>query len=452
MKGGIHLIGIILIACATSLAADWPQFRGEGASGAATGLNPPVHWDAVAGTNLLWKVEVPGLAISSPIVWGDTIFLTTAISSDKTQKFRTGLFGDTDSAKDMSPHTWKVLAYDKKSGKMLWEQTAHQGVPKTKRHPKSSQASATPVTNGKVVIAWFGSEGLYAYSTSGKLLWSKDLGLQNAGWFFDPDSEWGVGSSPVIYKDTVIVLCDRQKDSFIAAFNLKDGKELWRTARAEIPSWATPTLVKGQSRTELVTNGARAIRGYDPETGKELWSLGPNSEIPCPTPVFGHGLIFVTSGYAPVQPIYAIKVGSMGDLTLKGGKESSDAIAWSKNTGGSYLPSPILQGDQLYLVNNSGILTAYDAKTGNRLYQERIGPGGSFTASPVAASGNLYFATEDGDIYVVKAGPQYSLLAKNPMGEALLSTPAWADDVLIIRGEHHLFAIAEKEPTADNRK
>jgi outer membrane protein assembly factor BamB len=209
MKRGLCLVAVFLMACLMTFAADWPQFRGESASGIGTAANPPVKWDAVSGTNILWKAEVPGLAISSPIVWGDVIYLTTAISSDTTQKFKTGLYGNTDPVPDLSPHTWKVMAYNKRTGKLLWEQIARQGVPKTKRHPKSSQASATPVTDGKVVVAWFGSEGLYAYSAAGKLLWSKDLGLQNAGWFFDPDSEWGVGSSPVIYKNMVIVLCDR---------------------------------------------------------------------------------------------------------------------------------------------------------------------------------------------------------------------------------------------------
>jgi outer membrane protein assembly factor BamB len=241
------------------------------------------------------------------------------------------------------------------------------------------------------------------------------------------------------------VLCDRQKDSFIAAYDLITGKEIWRTARAEIPSWATPGIVQSQGRTEVVTNAARAIRGYDAVTGKELWTLGPNSEIPCPTPISGQGLIYVTSGYAPLQPIYAIKIGSNGDLTIKDGKDSSDSIAWSKNTGGAYLSTPILYGDLLYVVNINGILGAYDAKTGNRLYQQRIDTGGSFTASPVAAGGNLYFATEDGDIYVVKAGQKYELISKNPMGEAMLATPAWTDDMLIVRGERHLFAIAEKK-------
>ena len=205
-------------------AADWPQFRGPSASGVGSGSKPPIHWDAAKGTNVVWKAEIPGLAISSPIVWGDRVYVTTAISSDPTQKIRTGLYGDTDSNNDRSSHQWKVMALDKLTGKLLWQQTAHEGVPKTKRHPKSSQASPSPATNGSVVVAYFGSEGLYAYSSGGKLLWWKDLGIQNAGWFFDPDSEWGVGSSPVLYKNSVIVLCDRQKDSFIAAFDLKDGQ------------------------------------------------------------------------------------------------------------------------------------------------------------------------------------------------------------------------------------
>src|SRR5712692_5412961 len=235
----------------TAMAADWPQFRGPGASGVGDGTKPPVHWDAAKGANIVWTAEIPGLANSSPVVWGDRVFVTTAISSDAKQTFRTGLYGDTDPVADTSPHKWKVLALDKKTGKILWEQTAHEGVPKTKRHPKSSQASPSPVTDGTVVIAYFGSEGLYVYSTDGKLLWTKDLGVQNAGWFFDPDSEWGAASSPVIYQRSVIVQCDRQKDSFIAAFDLKDGKELWRTARAELPTWGTPTIVRINDRSEV---------------------------------------------------------------------------------------------------------------------------------------------------------------------------------------------------------
>jgi outer membrane protein assembly factor BamB len=432
-----------LLASAAT-AGDWPQFRGPSGSGVGDGAKPPIHWDAAKGVNIAWITEIPGLANSSPIAWGDRVYVTTAISSDAKQTFRTGLYGDTDPVDDSSPHKWKVLALDKKTGKVLWEQTAHEGVPKTKRHPKSSQASPSPATDGKVVVAYFGSEGLYAYSAEGKLLWTKDLGQQNAGWFFDPDSEWGAASSPVIHENKVIVQCDRQKDSFIAAFDLKDGKELWRTARAEIPSWGTPTIVRAAGHTEVATNGTKAIRGYDADTGKQLWTLGPNSEVTCTTPVSGQGLIFVTAGYPPVQPIYAIKVGSSGDLTLKDGKESSDSIAWSKQRGGVYLPSPLLYGEHLYTVGNNGILSVYEAKTGTRAYQQRVGEGGSFVASPVAAAGKLYISTEDGDVFVVKAGAQFELLAKNSIGEPILSTPALAGDLLIVRGVRHVFAIAER--------
>ncbi|MEX2300275.1 MAG: PQQ-binding-like beta-propeller repeat protein [Bryobacterales bacterium] len=443
MAAPVTMAMILVSAAAIASAGEWPQFRGPAASGVGDGDQPPVQWDAAKGANIKWKTEIPGLAVSSPIVWGDRAFVTTAVSGDASQTLRTGLYGDTDSVDDKSPHQWKVLALDKTAGKILWDQTAYQGTPKTKRHPKSSQASATPATNGKVVVAWFGSEGLYAYSVDGKLLWKKDLGVQNAGWFFDPDSEWGAASSPVIHKNSVIVQCDRHQDSFIAAYDLADGSELWRTARAEIPSWGTPTLVSGKDRVEVVTNGTRAIRGYDADTGKELWTLGPNSEVTCTTPVSGHGLIFVTAGYPPVQPIYAVKIGSSGDLTLKDGAESSDAIAWSKQRGGTYLPSPLIYGDHLYTVGNNGVLTVYAAKTGERVYQQRIGAGGSFTASPTASAGKLYVATEEGDIYVIKAGREYELLAKNTIGEPILTTPAFSGDLLLVRGAKHLFAIGE---------
>jgi hypothetical protein len=249
-----RLSTVLFTFASLATAADWPQFRGPSASGVGSGAKPPIHWDAAKGTNVVWKAEIPGLAISSPIVWGDRVYLTTAISSDPTQKIRTGLYGDTDSANDRSSHQWKV-------------------------------------------------------------------------------------------------------------------KELWRTARAELPTRGTPAVVEGKGRTEVVTNGSKAIRGYDADTGKELWTLSPNSEVVCTTPVTGHGLIFVTAGYPPIQPIYAIKIG---------------------------------------------------------------------------AAGNLYLASEDGDVFVVKAGAQYGLVAKNPIGEPVLATPAWADDMLIVRGAKHLFAIAEK--------
>jgi outer membrane protein assembly factor BamB len=441
VRGLALLVALMPLA---SAAQNWPSFRGEKASGVATGARTPSSWDGVKGANVLWKTEIPGLAVSSPIVWSDTVYVTTAVSSDPNAVFRHGLYGDVEPSKDLTRHSWRVYAIDKRTGKVKWERVAHEGVPKTRRHPKSSQASCTPATDGRVVIAYFGSEGLYAYDTQGKLLWKRDLGLINAGWFYDPDYEWGAASSPIIYKDLVIVQADRQEDSFIAAFRLKDGTPVWRTAREEIPSWGTPTVYEGPPRDELITHATKFIRAYDPLTGKELWRLGPNSEVTAPTPIVAHGLIFITNGYRGIQPIYAVKPGGSGDLTLAGDATSSAFVAWSSKRGGPYMPTPLVYGDHLYTLTNNGVLAAYVARTGERVYQERVaGKGGSFSASPVAADGKLYLASEDGDVFVVTATARPELVSTNPMGEVLMATPAISDGLLIVRGLKHLFAIRQ---------
>jgi outer membrane protein assembly factor BamB len=247
----------------------------------------------------------------------------------------------------------------------------------------------------------------------------------------------------VIYKDLVIVQADIQNDSFIAAWNLKNGKEAWRTQRDEVPSWGTPTIYQGKGGDELITNGT-TIRGYDPATGKELWHLGPNSEVTVATPVILDDLFFVTAGYTPVQPIYAIKAGGSGDISPAQPGESSAAVAWSKNRGGTYMPTPIVYRDQLYTCGNNGVLTSYDARSGAEVFKARLGGGGtSFTASPIAADGKLYFANEDGDVFVVRAGKSYEELAKNSMGEICMSTPAMAEGLLIVRTLDHVYGLAD---------
>jgi outer membrane protein assembly factor BamB len=409
----------------------------------ADGQDPPATWDAVKGENVLWKAQVPGLAHSSPVVWGDRVFVTSAVSSAADVPFRPGLYGDVDSVATEPSHEWKVFALDRRTGKLLWERTAHTGVPRVKRHTKASHANSTPATDGKHVVALFGSEGLHCYDVDGKLLWSKDLGTLDAGFFFDPDDQWGFGSSPILYKDMVIVQADVQERPFIAAFSTKDGRQIWRTPREEICSWGSPTVHEGPERAELLTNGTRAVRGYDPQTGAELWRLGGNSEITVPTPFVAHGLVFVASGYAPIQPIYAVRLGATGDITLQGDAEQNDSIAWSKKRGGPYMPTPIVYGDHLYTCSNNGVLTCYDARTGEQVYKGRVAgdKSAAFTASPVAADGKLYFASEDGDVFVVKAGPAYELLATNPVGEACMATPAISGGALLVRGQHHLFAL-----------
>jgi len=447
MKRFTILFFFIVLSGGVIQAQNWPQFRGPGATGVTEGAAKPVKFDGSTSQNVVWKTEIPGLSHASPIVWGNKVFVVTAVSSEKDET-RYGLYGDVAPVKNDPKHSWKIYALDKQKGTILWERVAYEGLPKVKRHPKSTHAASTPVTDGKYLIVNFGSEGLYAYDLDGKLLWKQDLGVLDAGWFYDPDYQWEYGSSPIIYKDFVIVQADIQKNSFIAAYDIKTGKLAWKTAREEIPSWGTPTVYEGAQRSELITNGTKAIRGYDPATGKELWRLTPNSEITTPTPFVAHDLIFVTSGYSPVQPIYAIKLGASGDISLKDGKESNDFIAWSKQRGGPYMPTPLVYGDLLYTCSNGGILTAYNAKTGDRIYQERLGgTGGAFTASPVASDGKLYLSSEDGDIFVVKAGPKYELLSKNPVGEVMMATPAISDGLLIVRGLNHLFAFGEGTAT-----
>jgi outer membrane protein assembly factor BamB len=258
-----------------------------------------------------------------------------------------------------------------------------------------------------------------------------------------------MASSPIIYKNMAIVQCDVQKGSFIAAFDLKTGKQLWRTAREEIPSWGTPTIYEGKLRAELVTNATRAVRGYDPATGKELWRLSGNPEVTATTPIAKDELIYIANSYRPNQPIYAIRAGAAGDISLKEGATASEHVAWSFQRGGTYMPTPIVYGDYLYTCANSGVMACYNAKTGEKLYQQRIGDkGGAYSASPVAAGGNLYFSSEDGEIFVVKAGPKYELLSVNPMGELLMATPAISDGVIFVRGQSHLFAIGEPAAAA----
>jgi outer membrane protein assembly factor BamB len=435
---------VALAASTTIDAQNWPSFRGAGAPGVADGSPTAVKWDLATGENVLWKTPVGGVAVSSPIVWGDRVFVTTAVSSDPSVGIRTGLYGDVEPVKDDSKHTWKLVALDKRSGKVMWERVAHEGVPKTKRHPKSSQATATPVTDGQRVIVSFGSEGLYAYDLDGKLLWTRDLGKLNAGWFYDPDYEWGIGSSPIIWKNLVIVQCDIQKGSFVAAFDVATGNPVWRTAREEIPSWSTPAIFEHDGKTELVTQATTFTRGYDPSNGKELWRLSGNSEITIPTPIVGPGFVIVTNGYRGVQPIFAIKPGASGDITPKDGATEGPFISWSMTRGGPYIPTPVIYRDQLYVLQNNGVLAAYDVRSGKRVYQERVGQGGAFSASPVVGDGKLYLASEDGDVFVVKAGPAYELLATNHVGQVVLATPAISDGALIIRGLKDVIAIKQK--------
>lgn len=424
----------------------WPSFRGPHASGVAEGQNLPDQWNGKSGENILWHAAIPGLAHSSPVVWGNRIFVTSAVSSDPKATFKPGLYGDGDASKDLSQHRWMIYAIDKKSGKIVWERIAYEGEPREKRHIKATYANSTPATDGRIVVAWFGSQGVHAYDVNGRALWKVDLGRIDAGAYDIPTYEWGTASSPIIWKDLVILQCDTQTDSFMIALNAKTGETVWKTDREEIPSWGTPTVASTSKGEELITNASNFIRGYDPRTGKELWRLGRSSKITAPTPIYDGDVLVVASGRGPERPIFVVKAGARGDLTLPDGKTSSDNVIWSRTGRGSYMPTPLIYNGILYVLANNGTFDAYDLKTGQELYRERLPVIGSgFSASPVAADGKIYLTNEDGEIIVVAAGPKFSHIATNTMGEMLMATPALSDGVMYVRSASSLFAVGKKK-------
>lgn len=435
----------LLLGCAlTASAQNWPQFRGAQASGVAEGRKTPVSWDVTKSQNVVWKTAIPGLSHASPVVWGERIFVVTAVGDDPNPTYVPKDRGIS-LARDEVRHAWRLYALDKRTGRVLWQQTAHEGVPRARRHIKATQANSTPVTDGRVVVALMGSEGLYAYDFNGKLLWKQDLGVLNPGLWDDRDSSWGHGSSPVIHQNLVIVQADGHAQSFIAAYDLKTGRRAWRVERGEITSWSTPTLVEAGGRAELVANGGRFIRGYDPLTGRELWRFGDNeTQVKQQAPLFAHGLVYIAGGYPPGRGFYALRPGATGDITLKPGEHSNAHLAWKADKGSPYTTTPIVYGDYLYTVSDGGVLSAFEAKTGKLVYQERLPS--SFSASPVAADGKLYLSSEDGDVFVVRAGPRFEVLATNPVGEALMATPAITDGMLILRAHKHVYAVADRAP------
>jgi outer membrane protein assembly factor BamB len=428
-----------------SSKGSWPSFRGTEASGIADGQNLPDRWDPKTGENILWRTPIPGLAHSSPVVWGNRIFVTSAVSSDPKATFRPGLYGDGDASKDRTRHRWMVYAVDKKNGKVVWERVAVEGEPIDQRHIKSTYANSTPATDGRIVVAWFGSQGVYAYDFNGRLLWKVDLGRLDLGAYDIPTYEWGPASSPIIWNNLVILQCDTQADSFLLALDGATGQTVWKIDRQEIPSWGTPTIATTSTGPQLVTNASNFIRGYDPKTGKELWRLGGSSKITAPTPVFSEDLFVVVSGRGPERPIFVVRPNARGDLTLADGKKSSDAIVWSMTGRGSYMPTPLVYNGTLYVLANNGLFDAYNLKTGAELYRQRLPLIGSgFSASPVAADGKIYLANEDGEILVIAAGEKFTHVATNSMGELLMATPALSEGRMYVRSSSSLFAIGKK--------
>ncbi len=438
---------LLLSAIATGLLAlggftgaapntNWSGWRGPEGTGISAETNLPSEWSATK--NLKWKTAIPGRGHSSPIVWGDCVFLTTDVEGEVVpgakaipHKLEGQDFLHPDSVGADRKHVFKVLCLDRATGKVLWDQTAYEGTVYDNRHRKGSYAAPTMATDGQMVYAWFGGEGdgLYCYDFKGKLMWKTPVGkIASVG--------MGPGTSPVLVDNVVVLQCDEDEGqkSFIAGIDKKTGKELWRTPRRVQSSFATPLVVRSGGRTEVVTSGFEWIISYDPKTGKELWKTKGTQSNAVPSPLAGHGMAYVYAGY-PAKKTLAIKLGGSGELA-----ESS--LAWSYDKGTAYVPSSILYGDYLYLMTDRGILTCLDAKTGKLVYEGgRIPVPATFTASPVAFDGKLLLTSEDGDTYVIKAGPKHEVLATNTVGEPVYASPAISDGMIFIRGEKSLFCI-----------
>jgi outer membrane protein assembly factor BamB len=443
----LHLT--IIAACTqtdtTPHNPQWPGFRGHSANGIAYNSFPPVSWNIEESKNIKWKISIPGLSHASPVIWNERLFVVTAVSDVENPNLKVGLYGDIESVDEDAVHEWKIYCINKHTGAILWERTACSGIPITKRHPKSSHANSTPVTDGKYVVAFFGSEGLYCYDMDGKLIWEKYLGILESSFFKAPTAQWGFASSPIIYQSTVIVQCDVENDSFLAAFDIQTGKEKWRTSRDEVATWGTPNVFVQDQKAQVIVNGYKHIGGYDFKTGQEIWKMAGGGDIPVPTPIIANDLIYITNAHGRMSPIYAIKTDAIGDISLERGVKTNEYIVWSIERGGNYMQTPLVYGDYFYACKDNGSLSCFNAITGEMMYKESIGTGGGgFSASPVAANGNLYFTGEKGNIYIIQAGPEYKVVAENSMDDICMATPTISEDIMFFRTQHSVIAIAEQ--------
>ena len=392
-----------LIADEGEAAKYWARWRGPSGQGLVSGTGYPDTWSATQ--NVLWKVRVAGNGNSSPIVWRDRIFLTTA---------------------QQGGSRLSLLAFRRADGVQLWEGVLPPGRSGS-AHFKNGYASATPATDGERVYVSFGSRGLFAFDLEGKLVWQRDLGRI--------DNYHGPAGSPLLYKDRVIVYQDHDAGAFIAAFDARTGQQIWRTARQASVGWGTPIAVRVGDHDEIIVNGQSRVLAYDPMTGRELWRCDGSSYEVIPTPVVGYGLIFCASGR--VGPTLAIRPGGQGDVTRS-------HLAWSTPRGSPFVPSPILYGDHLYTVNDmASIVTSFEATSGRVMWQGRLGVAQreGFSASPVAVDGKVFFTNDDGETFVLRAGPTFQLMHVNNIGERTLASPALVDGRWYIRTDQHLFAI-----------
>lgn len=424
-------------------AQDWPQFRGPGASGLGTGKATVISWNVETGENVLFRTKIPGLAHSSPLVMGDRVYLTTAVTAKKPE-LKLGLYGSIESIPKEGKQEWRLIALDRKSGAVVFDRLAHQAIPRSQRHPKASQCNSTPASDGQYLVAYFGSEGVFCFNMEGELQWHRDLGKMNAGYFKMPTAQWGFASSPVIHEGKVVVQCDVQEDSFLGVIDLKTGEWDWKKERADVPTWSTPTIAQVGGRTQILVNGWKHTGAYDFESGEEIWKLKGGGDIPVPTPVVGKTMAYFTSAHGMYRPMRAVNLNATGDITPGEVKETNEQIPWVHHRRGNYMQTPILIGDRLFGCSDRGALTCFDAGTGEIHFSERL-PGNGFTASPVSDGKHLYVISEPGEVWVVKNSKTYEEVGRFELGDNCMATPAVSDGVIYFRTQNSLLALAKKE-------
>lgn len=423
------------------LERQWPEYRGFMSSGVLDNANIPGTFDINKMSNVKWKTEIPGLGLSSPVIWGDRLYITTAVSKSDKDGIKTGIYGDGMPVPDSSIHDWKVFCIDKNTGKTIWERTAYTGIPKIRRHPKSTHANASMATNGEYSVAFFGSEGLYCYDKDGKLVWKKNFGTLKSVAYDYVAAEWEFASSPVIFDQTLIIQCDVLENSFLAAFDLKTGKELWKTMRDEYPGWCTPNVYQYEGKNIIAVNGYKHRGGYDLASGKEIWRMSGGGDVPIPTPIIGKDLIYFNSAHGSSSPIYAVRMTASGDISSKPTGILNDFVKWSVPRGGSYIHTMLLYRERLYNVNWNGSIVCYEAATGKVLYNAKLGNTQSFIASPVASDGKLYIVDERGVVYIIKDGDTFNKIAEIPLNDVCLTAPAITDGMIFFRTQKYLMAI-----------
>jgi outer membrane protein assembly factor BamB len=435
------LIGLVLFNIAgNSLADDWPRFRGPHGDGvAADDDRLPTTWSKTE--HVAWTADVPGWGWACPVVSGDKVFVSTVVSDEEGARPAKGLYqGEGVRTPGKGLHHWRVYCFDLETGKQQWMHEAQAGEPTVPRHPKSTYAAETPCTDGQRLYVLFGDVGLYCYDLDGHQLWSQSIEPKKT--FFD----YGAAASPIVHDGQVIVLYDNQEESYLAAFDAKTGEQRWRTEREETSTWATPFLWTNELRTEIVTCGKSKNRSYDLQ-GNVLWEFdGKMSNLVIPSPFAANGLLFITSGYVgdDHRPVFAIKPGASGDISLKNGATANEFIAWYLPKTGPYNPSPIVYGDYYYTLYDRGFLACHDARTGEEVYaKQRFAPLATFTASPWAYNGKLFCLSEDGDTYVVEAGSEFRLLHTNSLEELCLASPAVSQGKLLIRTASKLYCITD---------